>query len=220
MGRVINGVFAAIAICRKSWATAGLHPHEAKDGWDWLEPLLAAAPSNRVVAVGECGLDYHYDYSPRDIQRASFAAQIGLAHQFDLPLVIHTRNAWDESFAILASEGVPARTIFHCFTGGPEEAQRCLAIGAYISFSGIITFKTATAIREAAVLTPLDRVLIETDSPYLAPIPHRGKVNRPAWVAYVGACLAEVKGVGTATIEAATWANTTDAFRLHEAMHA
>ena len=202
------------------WATAGLHPHDAKDGWRWLDAMLALAPANRVVAVGECGLDYHYDHSPRDVQRACFAAQIGLAHQFDLPLVIHTRNAWDESFAILASEGVPARTIFHCFTGGPAEAEQCLALGAYLSFSGIITFKTATDIRAAARLTPLDRVLVETDSPYLAPVPHRGKINRPAWVPFVGACLADVLGEDVATVEAATWANCTEAFRLHEAIHA
>ena len=111
----------------------------------------------RPVAVGECGLDYHYDHSPRDAQRDAFAAQIALAHELGLPLVIHTREAWDDTFDILDAEGVPARTVFHCFTGGPDDARRCLDRGAYLSFSGIVTFNGAPEVREAAALTPLDR---------------------------------------------------------------
>src|SRR4051795_12216075 len=109
------------------WATVGLHPHDAKDGVDSIAPLL---DGTRVVAVGECGLDYHYDHSPRPVQREAFAAQIRLAHEHDLALVIHTREAWDDTFDILAAEGVPTRTVVHCFTGGPVEARRSLDIGA------------------------------------------------------------------------------------------
>ena len=143
-------------------------------GIDGIEALLAEP---EVVAVGECGLDYHYDHSPRDVQREVFAAQIALAHAHDLALVIHTREAWDDTFDILAAEGVPERTVFHCFTGGPDEARRCLDLGAYLSFSGIVTFPTADDVRAAAALCPLDRLLVETDAPYLAPVPHRGERN-------------------------------------------
>src|SRR5688572_2773907 len=148
------------------WATAGVHPHDAKDAdLDAIEALLREP---KVVAVGECGLDYHYDHSPRDVQRAVFAAQVALANAHDLALVIHTRDAWDDTFDVLAAEGVPARTVFHCFTGGPEEARRCLDLGAMLSFSGIITFKTAHDLRAAAAICPLDRILVETDAAYLA----------------------------------------------------
>ncbi len=127
-------------------ATVGLHPHEARHGVDTIADLFDGP--TRPVAVGECGLDYHYDHSPRDSQRTAFAAQIALAHRLDLPLVIHTREAWTETFAILDAEGVPGRTIFHCFTGGPDEARRCLDRGAFVSFSGIVTFPGATDVRE------------------------------------------------------------------------
>jgi len=134
------------------------------------------------VAIGECGLDYHYDFSPRPAQREAFAAQVGLAKEHGLALVVHTREAWEDTFAILASQGMPERTVFHCFTGGRPEASRALEMGAWLSFSGIITFKNATDIRAAAALCPLERILVETDSPYLAPVPHRGKPNSPALV--------------------------------------
>ncbi len=194
------------------WATAGVHPHDAKDaGVDAIEAMLHEPG---VVAVGECGLDYHYDHSPRDVQRDVFAAQIALAHQHDVTLVIHTRSAWDDTFAILDREGVPARTVFHCFTGGPDEARRCLDLGAYLSFSGIVTYPSAPELREAAALCPLDRVLVETYSPYLAPVPHRGKKNRPALVAVVGAAVAAAKGVAADELAAATSENATTAYRL------
>ncbi len=187
------------------WATAGVHPHEARLGWGWLEPVLAVGAP---VAVGECGLDYHYDHSPRDVQRDSFAAQIELAHRFELPLVIHTREAWEDTFAILDREGVPARTVMHCFSGGAAEAEACLARGAHLSFSGIVSFKTAEDLRAAARLCPLDRLMVETDAPYLAPLPYRGKRNRPAWVVHVGEALATAKGMSVTDIEASTWATT------------
>ena len=205
---------AAIAVARGHagvWATAGVHPHEAAGGMDGVEELLA---DPHVVAVGECGLDYHYDHSPRPAQRDVFAAQVVLAHRFDLALVIHTREAWDDTFAVLAAEGVPARTVFHCFTGGEDEARRALDLGASLSFSGIVTFKSADDVRAAAALCPLERLLVETDSPYLAPVPHRGEDNRPALVPLVGAAVAEVRGEGIDAVAAATWRNAANFYRL------
>jgi TatD DNase family protein len=195
------------------WATVGLHPHDAKLGVETIVPLLEAA-SAKVVAVGECGLDYHYDYSPRDRQRRAFAEQVGLAQQHGLALVIHTREAWDDTFDILRSEGVPERTVFHCFTGGPAEARRALDTGACLSFSGIVTFKNAAEVREAAAVCPLDRLLVETDAPLLTPVPHRGTPNRPALVPLVGAAVAAVKGVPDEAVEAATTANAGRVFNL------
>jgi TatD DNase family protein len=193
------------------WATVGVHPHDATEGVDGIIPLLG---ERKVVAVGECGLDYHYDHSPREAQRSVFAQQIALALEQDLALVIHTREAWDDTFDILNSEGVPHRTVLHCFTGGPDEARRGLDIGAYLSFSGIVTFKGADDVREAAALCPLDRMLVETDAPFLAPVPHRGQPNRPAWVKVVGEAIAGVTNVAAGEIEGATWANTARVFGL------
>jgi len=193
------------------YATVGLHPHEARFGVDSIRDLVPGA-----IAIGECGLDYYYDHSPRDVQREAFAEQIALAHEFGLPLVIHTRDAWDDTFAVLDAAGVPDRTIFHCFTGGPDEARQCLDRGAYVSFSGIVTFKAAESLRDAARLCPLDRTLIETDSPYLAPMPHRGKPNRPAWVPLVGECLAVVHDVDVDRIRLSTAAAGARAFGLEE----
>jgi TatD DNase family protein len=193
------------------WATVGVHPHDAKDGLDGLEALLGEP---EVVAVGECGLDFHYDHSPRDQQAAVFAAQIALAHAHDLALVIHTREAWPETFDILGAEGVPARTVFHCFTGGPDEARRCLDLGAVLSFSGIVSFPSATDLHAAAQACPLDRLLVETDSPYLAPVPHRGQPNQPAWVVDVARALADVKGVALEDVAAATWDTAKATYRL------
>src|SRR5947209_843412 len=196
------------------WATVGLHPHDASDGVDTIVGLLGEP---EVVGVGECGLDYFYDHSPREVQRAAFATQVLLADERDLALVIHTRDAWDDTFDILQAEGVPARTVFHCFTGGPDEARRALDTGAALSFSGIITFKNAGDVRAAAAVAPLDRILVETDAPYLTPVPHRGTPNEPAFVALVGAAVALAKGLPVDEVEAATWANTAALFGLPEA---
>jgi TatD DNase family protein len=193
------------------WATVGVHPHDAGEGVEGIIPLLREP---EVVAVGECGLDYHYDHSPREVQREVFAQQIALALEQDLALVIHTREAWDDTFAILDSEGIPERTVLHCFTGGPEEARRGLDAGAHLSFSGIVTFKNADDVRAAAALCPLDRMLVETDAPFLAPVPNRGQPNRPAWVKIVGEALAAVTNVAVDEIEGVTWANTERVFRL------
>lgn len=190
-------------------ATAGLHPHEAKHGVESIVPFL---DHPTVIAVGEAGLDYFYDHSPRDVQRVAFAAQIQLAHERDLPLVIHTRDAWDDTFDILDAEGMPERTIFHCFTGGPTEVRGCLDRGAFVSFSGIVTFRTATDLHEAARLCPLDRMLAETDSPYLAPVPYRGKTNQPAYVVHVVEHLATLRDVGRDEVREATATNACLAF--------
>ena len=197
-------------------ATVGLHPHEARHGVETIAALFDGADGVRPVAVGECGLDFHYDHSPRADQRAAFAQQIAVAHRLGLPLVIHTREAWDDTFAILDAEGIPQRTVFHCFTGGPDEATRCLDRGAYVSFSGIVTFPGAQDVRDAAARVPLARTLVETDSPYLAPVPNRGKRNRPAWVPLVGACLAEIHGVAVDEVRDATAAAASAAFGLSE----
>ena len=197
-------------------ATAGVHPHEARNGVDGLEELLGRP---EVVAVGECGLDYHYEHSPREAQRQVFAAQIALAHAHDLALVIHTREAWDDTFDVLAAEGVPARTVFHCFTGGPDEVRRCLDLGAYVSISGIITFKTASDVREAVALCPPERLTVETDAPYLTPVPHRGQRNRSALVPLVGAAVAEVQGVEAADVAASSWAAAAELYRLPAVTH-
>jgi len=193
------------------WATAGVHPHDAKSG---IEGLVEALQAPFVVAVGECGLDYHYDHSPRPVQAEVFRAQIALANEGDLALVIHTRLAWDDTFKLLDAEGTPARTVFHCFSGGPDETAECLARGASLSFSGIITFKTADDLRAAALATPSDRILIETDSPYLAPVPHRGRPNTPAHVAVIGRYLAELRGETATALAEITTANAISLYRL------
>jgi TatD DNase family protein len=218
------------------WATIGLHPHDAKDGVDSILPLFeglrgpadggvgdgeggvggdAVGGGGRVVvAVGECGLDYHYDHSPRSVQRDTFARQIELATRQGLTLIVHTREAWDDTIGILSEAGPPARTVIHCFTGGPKEARRCLDLGASLSFSGVVTFKNAAEVRDAAELCPLDRLLVETDAPFLSPVPHRGSPNEPSRVALVGATVAEVKGLTAMEVAARTTANALAAFAL------
>ena len=188
-----------------------MHPHEAAGGLAGLAELLNEP---EVVAVGECGLDYYYEHSPRDAQLTVFEAQVELAHSADLALVIHTRDAWDDTFAVLDAVGVPERTVIHCFSGGPGEARRALDRGAFLSFSGIVTFKNAGEVREAAALCPIDRLVVETDAPFLAPVPHRGKPNQPAWVVAVGEAVAAVRGVAAAEIEAATWRTAERLFGL------
>ncbi len=194
----------AIAVASRHdgvFATVGVHPHDATDGMDGIEALLFA---DKVVGVGEAGLDYHYDHSPRDVQKDVFAQHIALANQHDLPLIIHTRDAWADTFDILDAEGVPARTVFHCFTGGPDDARAGLDRGIVISVSGIVTFKNATDLQDAVRCTPLDMLMVETDSPYLAPVPHRGKKNQPANVVHVGAAVAELHGIEPAAVAHAT----------------
>jgi TatD DNase family protein len=199
----------------QAWASVGLHPHEASEGVDEVAAILARAVQagdGAVVAVGECGLDYYYEHSPRDAQRAAFAAQIALAHTHGLALVIHARDAWDDIFDVLEAEGVPERTVLHCFTGGPDEVERCLRAGMFVSFSGIITFKNAADVRAAAARCPLERLLVETDSPFLAPVPHRGQTNEPSYVSLVGEAVAAVKGCSVDEVRERTALSTAMVF--------
>jgi TatD DNase family protein len=186
------------------FATVGLHPHDASRLDAEWDDLVALATSPDVVAVGEAGFDFHYLHSPPDAQDGAFRAQIRLAHTLHRALVIHSREAWDDTFRVLVEEGVPARTVFHCFTGGPDEADRALELGAALSFSGIVSFKSAGDVRAAAARCPSDRLLVETDAPYLAPVPHRGKENEPAFVSAVGEALATVVERPLADVAAST----------------
>ncbi|HLN15484.1 MAG TPA: TatD family hydrolase [Acidimicrobiales bacterium] len=212
----------ALALARRAgpdgpavWATVGLHPHEASRGAAGVAELVEReAGDPALVAVGECGLDYYYEHSPRPAQREAFAAQIALAHRHGLTLVVHARDAWDDLFDVLLAERVPERAVLHCFTGGPDEARRCLDAGLFVSFSGIITFKNAAPVREAAALCPLDRLLVETDAPFLTPVPHRGATNEPSFVPFVGAVVAEVKGVAPEEVARTSGAAAAAAFGL------
>ncbi|MGD0055734.1 MAG: TatD family hydrolase [Acidimicrobiales bacterium] len=195
------------------YATVGLHPHDASQD---LAPVLALARAGhpRLVGIGECGFDYFYEHSPRGAQRAAFAAQIALAHELDLALVVHVRDAFDDLYDVMASEGVPGRAVIHCFTGTPDEAEHCLHLGFDISISGIVTFKNAESLREAARLVPLERLHVETDSPFLAPVPFRGKTNEPGLVSVVGQFVAQLRGEDPAIVQAATSANSARLFGL------
>ena len=189
------------------WATVGLHPHDASKLADEWEGLVDLAGADRVVGIGEAGFDLFYRHSEPDAQEQAFRAQVRLAADRGLPLVIHSRDAWTETFDVLETEGVPARTVFHCFTGGPDEARRALDLGCWLSYSGIVSFKTADDLRAAAALTPPDRLLVETDAPFLAPVPHRGKPNEPAFLPAVGAALAAARGEAVEVVAEATRAN-------------
>ena len=193
------------AYAGKIFATAGIHPHEAIHGACGIEELLS---DDMVVAVGECGFDFYYDHSPHEEQEKVFREQISLAHHFNLPLIIHTREAWSETFKVLDEMEIPSKTVFHCFTGGPHEAELALERGAYLSFSGIVTFKNADSLREALRITPLERIMIETDSPYLTPEPNRGKRNRPKYLPHIGNRIAKELNTEPETIADAAWLNT------------
>lgn len=197
------------------WATAGVHPHDATEGTTRLRGVVdSALGGGSLVAIGECGLDYHYEHSPREVQRAVFAEQVEIARTVDLPLVIHTREAWEDTFAVLDDVGMPRRCVFHCFTGGPTEVANCLERGALISVSGIVTFPSATDLRAAVASAPLDRLMVETDSPYLAPVPHRGRPNRPAFVGLIGAEVARLHGLDVAEVAEATTATAVEFYAL------
>jgi TatD DNase family protein len=200
----------------RAWATVGLHPHQASEGVETVADLLdeaLAVDDGSVVAVGECGLDYHYDHSPRPAQREAFAAQIALARARRLPLVVHTRQAWDDTIHLLR-QGEADQMVVHCFSGGPDEARRCLDLGARLSFSGIVTFPNAGDVRAAAALCPLDRLMVETDAPFLAPVPHRGRPNQPAYVGLVGEAVAAVKAVAVEEVAVASTATARHLFGL------
>jgi TatD DNase family protein len=194
---------------RVGFAT-GVHPHAAAPYAGRPADAAALARTHAkafaVRAIGEIGLDYHYDFAPRDVQRDVFAAQLDLARDLDLPVIIHTREATDDTFALLTS-APRVRGVFHCFTGDAAMARRALEIDFYVSFAGIVTFPKAGDQRDAAKIVPAERLLIETDSPYLAPVPHRGKRNEPAFVVQVLAQLAAVRGAEPAALEAQVTSN-------------
>jgi len=197
-------------------ATAGVHPHEcARVGdADWAR-AEALAGDPRVVGVGETGLDFHYDLSPRDVQEASFRRSIRLAHRVEKPLVIHVREAEEACVRVLREEGIPrAGGVIHCFTGDSAAARAYLELGLHVSVAGIVTFKTAEPIREAVRLVPDDRLLVETDAPFLAPIPFRGKRNEPAHVRLVAEKVAEVRGQAAEAVAERTADNARRLFRL------
>jgi len=192
------------------FATVGIHPHDAgKAGSEDFDRLAGLLAHPKVVAVGEIGLDYHYDFSPRDAQKSSFIDQMRIAADARKPIVIHTREAWDDTFSLLerhwAPHGLPG--IMHCFSGGPEEARRALGLGFYLSFGGIVTYPKALEVHEAARQAPLDRVLVETDAPYLAPVPKRGKRNEPALNVHTARRLAELRGESFESLARATTEN-------------
>ena len=197
-------------------ATAGIHPHECAQvpEADWEESArLAADPL--VVGVGETGLDYHYDLSPREVQRESFRRSIRIARDVDKPLVVHVREAHDACAAILREEGIPtAGGVIHCFTGDWAAARVYLDLGMHVSVAGIVTFKAAEEIREAVRRIPRERLLVETDSPFLAPVPFRGKRNEPAHVVHVASKVAELWGVSPAEVAEITTGNVKRLFRL------
>ena len=202
----------AVSLARRTtdvWAAVGMHPHEASALDDrLLDEIGALVTDARVVAVGEIGLDYHYDRSPRDVQKAVFRRMIALARSAHKPIVIHTREAADDTLCILEQEQArQVGGIFHCFSEDVAFARRALDLGFDLSFSGILTYKGADAIRQAAAWAPSDRILVETDSPYLAPVPHRGTRCEPAHVAITARTLAEIRGVCFEDIAAQTTDN-------------
>jgi TatD DNase family protein len=176
------------------YATIGVHPHDAsKATAETFARLRDLAAHPKVLAIGEIGLDYHYDFSPRDVQRSVFEHQLELAAQTGKPIVIHTREAWDDTMALLRQHW-RGGGIMHCFTGDAEQAREALDLGFHLSYGGVLTFPKAEGVRQAARITPEDRLLVETDCPYLAPVPHRGKRNEPAFVLNTLRRLAEVRG--------------------------
>lgn len=196
------------------FCSVGTHPHNAGEEADiTLDELLAEAGHPKVVAIGEAGLDYHYDLGPREAQRAGFLRHIEASRQTGLPLVIHAREADDDVAAILEDESGKGAFPFvlHCFTGGADLARRAVALGGYVSFSGILTYKSAASLREIAAELPVERLLVETDAPYLAPGPWRGKRNEPSYVVETARILAETRGVAPEEIAART---TENFFRL------
>ncbi len=205
-----------VARSEPGWAfpTLGIHPHDCAGvpEEDWTR-LAALAAKPEVVAIGETGLDYHYDHSPRADQRAAFERQLDLARRAGKPAILHLREAHADAVAILAASGVQ-RAVVHCFSEDRAAAEEYLTLGLYVSFAGIVTFKTAGGLREAAAAVPLGRLLLETDSPFLAPVPLRGKRNEPANVALVARQVAEVKGLPAEEVAAAAAANAEQLFTL------
>jgi len=192
------------------YATVGVHPHDAAKATQTdLQRLEHLLSHPKVIAVGEIGLDYHYDFSPRDTQKSIFIEQMSIAAAARKPIVIHTREAWNDTLALIEEHWTPRGLpgIMHCFSGGPAESQRALELGFYLSFGGIVTFPKALDVQAAAREAPLDRILVETDAPYLAPVPKRGKRNEPALMVHTARKLAELRGESFEQISSATSEN-------------
>jgi len=198
------------------YATVGIHPHDAKDvGTEELRALSELTAHPKVVAVGETGLDYYYNHSPRDMQRRVFSQFIRIARQTGLPIVVHERDATKDAAELLRSEGAgELRGVIHCFTGNYEAACAYLDLGFYLSFTGIITFKNAESLRDVVRKVPLEHMLIETDSPFLTPVPHRGKRNEPAYVRFVAETVAIVRGISLEQVASITSANAQNLFEI------
>jgi TatD DNase family protein len=197
------------------WAGAAYHPSDVK-GWQdsWIDEIEPLAIDPSIVAIGETGLDFYWDRSYSDAQEAAFAAHIELAKRLGKALVIHTRDSMDRVLELLDAQGPPERLLFHCWGGDSAQLLKALHMGGYISFAGNVTYKSAENLREACRLVPDDRLLIETDSPYLAPVPHRGKPNEPAFVADVGTSVAATRGVDPETVASLTTSNAKTLFGL------
>lgn len=196
------------------YATVGIHPHDAaKAGAEDFERLRGLLSHPKVVGLGEIGLDYHYNFSPPEVQRHVFARQLEFAREAAKPVIIHTREAWPDTIRLLGDSGV-CSGIMHCFSGGPAEAGQCLDLGFHISVAGVVTFPKAIAVQEAARMAPAGRLLIETDAPYLAPVPHRGQRNEPAFIVETARKLASLRGVPIEEIAAMTSANFRSLFNV------
>lgn len=219
IGADLQTSIASVSLAEKYdniYAAVGVHPHSAKEvDNSTIEILKTFAKRDKVVAIGEIGLDFYYDNSPRDIQRKWFKEQLALAKEVDLPVVIHTRDAAQETFDILkeAQDG-SLRGVLHCYSGSPEMALEYIKMGFYISLAGPVTFKNARVSREVAKVVPLDKLLIETDCPYLTPEPYRGKRNEPIFVRYVAGTIAETRGISFEELAKVTNRNTKDLFRI------
>jgi TatD DNase family protein len=209
-----DGIVAIAETYENVFCTVGVHPHNAGDEPEVTpDRLIELAKHPKVVGFGETGLDFHYDNSPRDVQERFFRAHIDAARETGLPVIVHTREADADMVRILEDEHANGAFpgLIHCFSSGPDLAEKVLDIGFFLSFSGIVTFKTADDIRAVATTAPLERILVETDSPYLAPAPNRGKRNEPAFTALTAACVADLRGMGQESFDQAT---TDNFFRL------
>lgn len=197
------------------YAVVGVHPHSAKDvTGETLEAIRALTRREKVVAIGEIGLDYHYDYSPRDIQRQVFIDQIKLAKELDMPIVVHSREADEDTLAILKEEGQDLRGIIHCFSSDRRMLEEYLALGFYIAIGGPVTFKKTDELKEVAKIVPLEKLIVETDAPYLAPHPYRGKRNEPIFVRETAAVIANLKGILLDDLALETNKNTKEIFGI------
>ena len=218
--RSLDGIRSALEIAHahpdRVVETIGTHPHDAEHYSDEIEEAIREiAQDPKIVAIGELGLDFYYDNSPREKQKEVMRRQIAIAREFDLPIIVHTRNAPEETLAILREESArDVGGIIHCFSEDRAFAKEALDLGFVASFSGIVTFKNAKAIQDAAAHQPLDALLVETDAPYLAPVPLRGKTNEPAYMAHTAAKLAELRGVDVEAIIERSWENAHRVFRL------